>query len=65
MSVLLPMPYLIAVLPHAVVSALTPFDLLRLQSISPVSTCHCPLGTVHAPLDLLGRSAQIGCGRAA
>src|SRR5438270_611747 len=58
-------PYLIAVLPHMMVSVRCPSDLSRLQSISPVSICHLPFGTVHGPVDLLGRSAQIGCSSAA
>src|SRR5690348_9097376 len=60
MSALLLTPYLIPVPPHEIESVVTPSDLSRLQSTRPVSTCHLPWGTVHGPVDLLGRSGQIG-----
>ena len=58
-------PYLIPELPHVVRSVRIPSEEARLQSIKPVSICHLPRGTVHGPVDLLGRSGQIGCSPAA
>src|SRR6266446_309603 len=64
-SVLPLTPYLMPVPTHWIASLVIPADLSRLQSTRPVSTCHLPWGTVHGPVDLLGRSGQIGGSSAA
>src|SRR5439155_16248605 len=58
-------PYLIVVSPRTSEVSRSPPAFCSDQSASPVSICQCPAGTVHAGVDLPGRSAQIGCSSAA